>query len=110
MQRIGANGMSSFAPWDIWWADVKFEDSDEVKRRPVIILETGAVFALSAKVTSHEARNQWGEYEIVKWQTAGLQKPSTVRLTQLFEIDYKAFKSKIGRLHAYDIANIQKQL
>lgn len=102
--------MNEFAPWDIWWANVQFEETSEIKRRPVIILDTGEVFALSLKVTSHEARNVWGEYEIVKWQSAGLPKPSTARLTQIYQIDYMAFSQKIGRLHPFDIANIQKLL
>lgn len=97
-------------PWDIWWALVHFEDTDQVKRRPVIILDTEEMFVISLKVTSHEARHQWGEYEILYWKSAGLPKPSTVRLTQILKLQYQSLDKPIGTLHSIDIVNIQDLL
>lgn len=38
--------------WEIWWADVKFDDSDDSKRRPVLVLNSeNAFFIETAKVT-----------------------------------------------------------
>lgn len=102
--------MSELVVWDVWWADVIFEDEDTVKERPVIIISPGEVYVLSAKVTSTPERSMWGEYDITKWASAGLDHPSTARLTQIVSLKRCAFSRRIGRLHAYDIANIQKLL
>ena len=96
-----------FEPWDIWWAEVEYEGHDGIKRRPVLVISEKEAYVLSYKITSKKPRNQWGEYEIVKWQTAGLQVPSTVRLTQLLELDRDVFSKRIGKLHPIDIEGIK---
>ena len=40
--------------WDIWWADVKFEETDEVKRRPVLIVNPQKAFVMALKMTSRD--------------------------------------------------------
>lgn len=92
--------------WEIWWAEVEYENHEGSKRRPVLIVSAEEVYVLSYKITSHEARDQWGEYEIIYWQSAGLPKPSTVRLTQLYRLPREAIKKKIGRLKQEDIEAI----
>ena len=94
-------------PWDLWWAEVEYEHHDGSKRRPVLVISADEVYVLSYKITSHEARNQWGEYEIVQWQSAGLPKPSTVRMTQVYKLPRTALKKKIGRLKPIDIEAIR---
>ncbi|MDY3982924.1 MAG: hypothetical protein SOY70_02835 [Veillonellaceae bacterium] len=42
--------------WEIWWVRVKFEDSEECKVRPVIVLEDAVAYIISLKVTSHAPR------------------------------------------------------
>lgn len=97
-------------PWDLWWALVRFEDTDEIKRRPVVVLENGEAMALVMKVTSHEPRQQWGKYDIVYWKSAGLPKPSTIRMTQLIRLEHGMFDRRIGRLHPVDIENLLKRM
>ena len=103
--KTGGTGMT-IEPWDLWWAEVKYEDHEGSKRRPVLIVSADEVYVLSYKITSHESRNQWGEYEIVQWQTAGLPKPSTVRLTQPYNLPRSSLKKKIGKLTPIDIETI----
>ena len=93
-------------PWELWWAEVEYDNHEGSKRRPVLIVSADEVYVLSYKITSHEARNQWGEYEIVYWQSAGLQRPSTVRLAKLYKLPRDAIKKKIGRLRQEDIETI----
>ena len=94
-------------PWDIWWAEVEYEGHEDSKRRPVLVISPGEVYILAYKITSHEARNQWGEYEIVQWQSAGLPKASTVRLAQPVELQVSSLKKKIGQLMPRDIEAIK---
>lgn len=98
--------------WEIWLAQVKFEDNPSVvKQRPVLILSADRYFFLSAKMTSHPPRASFpGEYAIVRWSDAGLDGESTVRLSQQFDLVSTDLTHKIGKLHPFDIAAIQKIL
>lgn len=94
--------------WEVWWARVKFEDSEEVKKRPVIIYDNKVTYIVSFKVTSHEVRKNFkGEYEIIKWQKAGLAKPSVVRLSRMLKMLESDFIEKIGDLDDIDIYGIE---
>ena len=44
--------------YDIYWADFAFEDTNEVKSRPVVIIENGTVVDI-AKVTKHKPRYKY---------------------------------------------------
>ena len=103
-------GVSDLVAWDIWYADVKFEDNDEVKERPVIIIRPDEVYVLSVPITSTPERDVWGEYDITMWASAGLDHPSTARLSKIVHLKRRAFSRRIGRLAAYDVINIQKKL
>lgn len=98
--------------WEIWFADVKFEDNANLsKRRPVLVLSNNIVYILSLKITSKPPRdNYYGEYELVKWKEAGLDKPSTVRISKKLKLFERDFSFKIGRLAPIDILNIMKFL
>lgn len=95
--------------WEIWWAVVKYDDSDERKIRPVVVLENKAAFIISLKVTSHKPRDSFnGEYDLMRWSDAGLTRPSTVRLQAPLKLVLSDFKSKIGDVDAIDIYAIQQ--
>lgn len=97
-------------PWSLWWAEVEYENHDGIKRRPVLVISDEEIYILSYKITSHEARNQWGEYEITNWQSAGLTMPSTVRLSQPLCLPRASFVKKIGDMHPIDIELIKSKI
>lgn len=94
--------------WDIYLANVPFEDTPESKVRPVVILEDGVVFVDCLKMTSQPPRQ--GEYVLQKWGEAGLRKPTTVRISKRLELGPDAFLKRIGSLHPIDILEIQKRI
>ena len=97
--------------WEVWWATVAFEDYDGSKVRPVIVFENREAYILSLKVTSHPPRrNYQGEFELLRWDVAGLEIPSTVRLSQPLQLMESDFISKIGELDSLDIYGIQQRL
>lgn len=97
--------------WEVWWAIVKFEDSDETEQRPIIVLDNTTAYIVSLKVTSHAPRRKMvGEYEIVRWQEAGLTKPSTVKTLTPSNLTNADFRSKIGELDVIDIFGIQQMI
>ena len=74
----------------------------------MLVLEDGTVYVLALMITSHEQRNMYGEYDITKWQSAGLKKPSTIRVTRRLELDENDLISKMGDLHPVDIVLLQR--
>lgn len=105
--------MIDFQRWEIWEADVPFEDKPGSKRRPVLFLSETGMLVLSLKMTSHEARYKKleGEYEIMRWQEAGLSKPTVIQCSKLLELDRDRFTGKkYGRLTATDIIGLQAVL
>ena len=105
--------MARYNRWEIWEADVPFEDKKQSKLRPVLILSEEEALVLSLKMTSHEPRYKKleGEYEIMKWQEAGLVKPTVVQCSKLLKLDKNAITEKqYGRLTATDIIGLQAVL
>lgn len=97
--------------WEVWWAYVKFEDSNEVRKRPVLVLEDRVAYILSLKITSHEPRKNFdGEYQLLQWEKAGLSKPSVVRISKALRLEERDFGNKIGKLTDADIYAIQMLL
>lgn len=104
---IGANTMQ-IKPWEVWFAAVRFEDAPTVKARPVIVTSSGQIYVWALKVTSKVPRSTWGEYQLTQWQYAGLDKPSTVRISKRIKLEQRDMIRRLGTLHAIDILGIQK--
>lgn len=94
--------------WDIYIADVPFEDLPQAKPRPVIILEDTVIMIHCLKMTSQPPRR--GEYILQKWREAGLHKPTTVRISKQLSLPPTSFRKHIGALHPVDILEIQKRM
>lgn len=103
--------MSKPEKWEVWLAEVRFEDSPEKKKRSVVIVAPNIAYYLSLKVTTHPPRTQYpGEYVLQMWQEAGLAKPSTVRASKLLKLRDSDFCGKVGRLHPIDIMELREIL
>ena len=99
-----------FARWEVWWAYVEFEDRpEEGKIRPVLIINDKETYVFVLKMTSREQRESDPlDYAIKRWEHAKLDKPTTVRVGCLYQLQYRSFVERIGRLHVSDIYEIQK--
>lgn len=97
--------------WDIWFAVVGYEDRDEYKERPVLVIDATHVIVLSLKITSHEPRKKNpGDYQIKMWKEAGLSKPSVIRVGSRLSLSREAFIDKIGVLQEYDKKEVRRLL
>jgi mRNA-degrading endonuclease toxin of MazEF toxin-antitoxin module len=96
--------------WDIYWADVPFEeDSTQIKSRPVIIAKDNSIYALVIRITSQEARTSDPyDYPLHEWQYANLERPSVVRIRKIAQLKPDAIHDYIGRIHPADALEIQK--
>lgn len=95
-------------PWDVYIADVPFEDLPQSKLRPVIILVDSVLVVDCLKMTSKPPRPR--EYALQKWREAGLLKPTTVRISKRLLLNRNSLRKRIGALHPIDILEIQKRI
>ncbi len=105
--------MAEYDRWEIWEANVPFEEGHGSKRRPVVILSEEECIVISLKMTSHEPRYKKleGEYEIMNWEKAGLLKPTVIQCSKLLKLDKNRIGDrKYGRLTAADIIGVQAML
>ena len=104
--------MSEPGRWEIWDAEVYFEDNPtQAKKRPVLVVGKEQYFIIALKITSHDPREEYfGEHIIVKWKEAGLTKESVVRCTKKVKLKKEAFISLRGKLQGGDIIMVQQLL
>ncbi len=105
--------MGELKRWEIWEALVPFEEGKGAKKRPVVVLSEEEMYVLSLKMTSHKPRyNQLeGEFELMKWEEAGLKKPTVIQCSKLLKLDKTAFTGRqYGRLTSTDIVQLQAVL
>lgn len=83
--------------YEIWQAKVRFEESDDVKERPVLIWNS-QVFLVAYKMTGTDRGDDREEYRIQYWKEAGLLKPTSIRLTKVLRLTKDDLLYKIGEL------------
>lgn len=100
--------------FDIWLVYLHFANNPKVgKVRPVLVVDVTGSRIAAAKITSQPPRDDSvGEFTIKKWSETGLNVPSTVRCSQVFELDFEALlrDHPIGRLHSDDIPGVTAAL
>ena len=103
---------NNFCKYDIVYATLKYEDNNTGKARPVILLENDNQYNIFDiyKITTKNNNNKYN-YEIIKWQEAGLKEPSYIKLKSIVTIEKtKLAKTKLGTLQDEDIAGMNKKL
>ena len=94
--------------YDIYWADFAFEDTNEVKSRPVVIIENGTVVDI-AKVTKHKPHYKY-DLVLLDWEKEGLSTKSTIRLDKCMRVSQDHLQKYIGHLSDKDIQRIEAKL
>lgn len=101
------SAMIKIEQWEVRWATVKYEDSDEEKIRPVVILDCNNAFCIDvAKVTTHKPRDLF-DHQITDIESCGLHRASTVRLDKKIPISESQLKTKLGKLSKADIFQLK---
>ena len=99
-------GQYSLNRWDVCIAFVGFEDEDDFKKRPILILGE-EVFLIDAFMMTGQPPRV-GEYALKYWKEAGLHKETVVRVSKRLRLSENAIIKKIGSLHPSDILEIQR--
>jgi hypothetical protein len=101
-----------FKPWEIWLANYRFDDSPEVKKRPVLILDVretpDSAEVLCVKMTGQPPRDRH-EYTLTQWRDAGLNKETTIRTEHMKVLLSTDFIHKLGDMRPGDIAGFRKK-
>ena len=98
--RVGKKTMT-FKQWEIWDARVKFEEINEVKKRPVLIIGVESGVAVALKMTGQAPRGG-DEYPVKEWEKSGLKKPTTIRTSKVLRLSSGDFVRKRGSLTLKD--------
>ena len=97
--------MGKYEIGDVWWVHFPFQDKDQEKRRPAIIVDDETIAILAIKVTSKEKDNPYSIF-IKDWQSAGLTKPSWAIIDRIVSISEMFMDCKIGVLSENDATKI----
>lgn len=102
--------------YDLYWLYYDYQsgkNKNNVKRRPVVIIDKGKAIGLTLEVTGHTPiidEEHW-EYPIENWKEAGLKKACTIKFTECNVIGTSLpNKDYIGHLSDFDIENIEIML
>lgn len=88
--------------YEIWDAKVRFEEKDEVKIRPVLIWGEYA-FIVAYKMTGTDRGDSKEEFRVEHWKEAGLDKPTTIRISKLLQLQKTDLVGYRGKLDRRDI-------
>ncbi len=97
--------MERYEIGDVWWVHFPFEDKDQEKRRPAIIVDGETIAVLAVKVTSKEKDNPYSIY-IKDWEDAGLTKPSWAIIDRIVSVSEMYMDCRIGALSENDAIKI----
>lgn len=101
--------MHDMKQWDIWEANVPYqEDPTKASVRPVLIIEPTKVLVLKMTTHQHSEDPKPLEFEVSKWQAAGLTAKTFVQCDRFIELRMDSFTGRqYGRLQAADIIGVQ---
>jgi mRNA interferase MazF len=101
--------MTEYKVGDVVSVEFPFSDFQTRKRRPALVLDSGAVDLLMARVTTRPPREP-SDVALSRWSEIGLPRASTIRLTRLIAIDHRLVHHKIGSLHSDDSPAVARAL
>ena len=83
--------------YEIWMAKVKFEDTEGVKERPVMIWND-QYYLIAYKMTGTDRGDNQDEYRVKYWREAGLSKPTSIRIRKVLRLEKSDLIRKLGEL------------
>lgn len=93
---------------EIYLVKVFYPHINKTKIRPVAIVSNDKAIDLDviiAPITGQAARSEF-DVPILKWQEAGLEKPSIARTSKMLTVENSMLAKKLGNLDNTDLTNI----
>ena len=94
--------MGKYNIGEVWWIHFPFEDLDDLKRRPAIVIDDETIAILAMYVTSKNKDNSPYSIALKDWDATGLSKPSWARIDKIVSITEWYMDSKAGELSERD--------
>jgi mRNA-degrading endonuclease toxin of MazEF toxin-antitoxin module len=92
---------------DVYVCVFPFTSGQGAKARPVLVLLDLGPDCLVCRITSVPHRS-FLDLAVTNWQDAGLEKPSTIRLSRLVTVEKPLLRLRIGRLAREDLDRVRK--
>ena len=99
--------MKKYEIGEVWWTQFPFEEINDTKRRPAIIIDDDTIAVLTMMVSSVEKDNPYS-VEIDDWMEAGLSKKSWARIDRIIHMDEWRMEKKIGNLSQHDLSKFMQ--
>ncbi len=97
---------STFELGDVCVCVFPFTSGQGGKARPVLVLMDLGADCLVCRISSVPHRG-FLDLPVSAWKEAGLEKPSTVRLSRLVTVEKTILKLRIGKLQADDLNRVK---
>ena len=91
---------------DVYVCVFPFTSGQGAKARPVLVLMDLGPDCLVCRITSVPHRG-FLDLPVIHWQEAGLEKPSTIRLSRLVTVEKRLLKVHIGELDPEDLDRVK---
>ena len=91
---------------DVYVCVFPFTSGQGAKARPVLVLMDLGPDCLVCRITSVPHRG-FLDMPVTHWQEAGLEKPSTIRLSRLVTVEKLLLRVRIGRLARQDLDRVR---
>ena len=91
---------------DVYVCVFPFTSGQAAKARPALVLMDLGADCLVCRITSASHRG-FLDIEVGDWQAAGLDRPSTIRLSRLITVEKSILKVRIGELTARDANDVR---
>lgn len=78
--------MGKYEIGEIWWTHFPFEEINEDKHRPAIVIDETKIAVLTMMVTTKQKNNPYC-IAIDDWKEAGLSQKSWARIDRIIEMD-----------------------
>jgi mRNA interferase MazF len=82
---------------EVWVCRFPFTSGRGAKARPVLVIRDFGVDCLVCRITSMP-HSEFLDIAPVDWQAAGLDKPSTIRVSRLVTIEKPLLRARVGCL------------
>lgn len=94
---------------DIYWAEIHFQDEDETKVRPALIINESRDSVTVLKITTKGNASDY-QFEIIEWEAAGLLKPSYISFEPTIIVPRDKLGDRIGKLQLADRLRFEMRL
>lgn len=94
--------MGKYNIGEVWWIHFPFEDTEELKRRPAIVIDDDTIAILAMYVTSQNKNHSPYSIALNDWDATGLSKPSWARIDKIVSISEWYMDTKAGELSESD--------